>query len=242
GACAGPNRGSPWQRGRGPEARGGRQSDPRQRHESRSETVLAVSDRVRGVIYQRLQDGDCGSQPGRPEGSVLSGFARPGLREVGRCVRRYTVLSQDSRRKAAQPRDGLRPTHGQAKARDELATNTLDGVGEPTHSLAIFGGLRVRLDLPGEFLQVAPLLRVVRVLGLVQLSTNSRDTVGREAAAALELIEIRPRDDEGRRPDDLRLVRRIGRADLHQLGRVDLILRQILTRLEVEYIQPPRDL
>ena len=60
--------------------------------------------------------------------------------------------------------------------------------------------------------------------------------------ATLELIEIGARHDEARGPLQLLLVRRVGRRELHQGRRVDLVLRQVLAWLELKDVEPTRDL
>src|SRR5687768_12500720 len=65
-------------------------------------------------------------------------------------------------------------------------------------------------------------------LGLRRGQRRARrgDAIGRNALAALELIHVRAREREARRPAELRLPLRVEVCELHRLGRVDLVLRE----------------
>src|SRR6202008_128072 len=65
---------------------------------------------------------------------------------------------------------------------------------------------------------------------------------GREAIRALELIDVRARDDEGRRPGHPGLILRVEIIEMHELRRRDLVGRDQAARLELEYVEPARNL
>ena len=68
------------------------------------------------------------------------------------------------------------------------------------------------------------------------------DLVGRLAAVALELVEIRARQREARRPHDLRLALHVQVVEVHRLRRVELVLRDERARLQLEDVEAARDL
>jgi len=51
-------------------------------------------------------------------------------------------------------------------------------------------------------------------------AAHGGDTIGRQAARPLELIEIRPRDDEARRPRHALLILHVLIRDPHLFGRI----------------------
>src|SRR5438876_717435 len=63
-----------------------------------------------------------------------------------------------------------------------------------------------------------------------------------ETARAVELIDVRARQRERRRPDELLLPLSIVVVEAHRLRRVDLVLRYERTRRQLEDVEPAGDL
>src|SRR5687768_13086909 len=99
------------------------------------------------------------------------------------------------------------------------------------HHLHALHALRARdvlVDLLRQRVQrVATLLPALRSRR-VERTRDRRRPLGREAVPAHELIEVRPDHHERRRPHDLRLALRVVLAELHELRRLDLVLRQLI--------------
>src|SRR4029079_12953662 len=65
------------------------------------------------------------------------------------------------------------------------------------------------------------------LLGRVECLGDRRGAIARQTVVAYELIEVRANDRERRRPDELRLALRVVLLQRHQLGRRELVRRQL---------------
>src|SRR5258708_5757404 len=103
------------------------------------------------------------------------------------------------------------------------------------------GGVLVHLLRHGVELVDGPLRRPV-LLGFVQRGLDRRRPGGRDALAAVQLIQIGARDDHVRGPGHLRLFLRVELVHADERGRVDLVLGKVLARQQLENVETTRDL
>src|SRR6266850_7098195 len=67
------------------------------------------------------------------------------------------------------------------------------------------------------------------------------DAIRREALRALQLIDIRARDDKARGPGKALLIPHVLICELHELRGVDLVLGEHRAGLQLEDVEPARD-
>lgn len=124
----------------------------------------------------------------------------------------------------------------------QLARQRPHDTGQQPHLRCITGALRIGVELRRQRRQRTPTLGAAQSLGTRELLHDRRRPVARQTVAAHELVDVCPRDREMRRPDELWLLLRIEMVEVHQLGGVDLVLRQQRIRLELENVEATRDL
>ena len=101
------------------------------------------------------------------------------------------------------------------------------------------GGQLAELLQDGGGAIVAPRTQPVNAL---EGGRHRTGTVRLDSLAAHELVEIRARDHDARRPGDPRLLLRVELGRVDEQGGVDFVLRQMLARLQPEDVEAARDL
>src|ERR1043166_7681626 len=94
----------------------------------------------------------------------------------------------------------------------------------------------------GKLIEGAMAGRAREFLSTGELGAHRRDTAGGESLVALELVEKGARYREARGPDQLRLALDIEVLEVDQLRRLELVAREEAARLQLENVEPARDL
>src|SRR5262249_6650202 len=87
-----------------------------------------------------------------------------------------------------------------------------------------------------DFLAVGP-----RGVYFVDGGLQRIQALRRKGVATRQLVYISPRDDEIRRPHNLRLILDIQLFKVYLVGSVDFVLRDVLIRYELEHVHAARD-
>ena len=117
------------------------------------------------------------------------------------------------------------------------ARQILHGTGEQSHLGPIASTAQVAIQLGRQSIQRVPPPGTGCRLGAGQRLPHGGDSPVRQPLRPLQLIDVRPRQREARRPDELRLTLRVQVVVVHRLRRVDLVLRDELARRQLEDVE-----
>src|SRR6266511_551272 len=107
---------------------------------------------------------------------------------------------------------------------------------ERVHLRCLRGARGVTLEVCGECRQHASAGVTGPPLRTRENRARRADAIHSQTARALELIEIRARDDEARGPGEALLILHVLICELHELRGVDLVLGEHRAGLQLEYI------
>src|SRR5262249_51067325 len=115
---------------------------------------------------------------------------------------------------------------------------TLDLGRQRARACLVLRRANVAIDLAGEFREGRGACCALLPFGRGERLVDRRRFIGREAAVAYNLIEVRAHHGERRRPDELRLALWVVFLERHQLCRRELVRRELLARCELVDVEP----